>query len=196
MDRRGKARKRVSIRFNRRDRAYHYHKSPYGRAIAINNSSGTSPRWKNPSNTVSNEFHSYSLRRPFPSGVRVSSPAGIWKKGGAQRRNGIRIAFRWWGILDVVQRSPNGHVEDVAANRARHGHVAESFPRDYHAGDQIWDAGAGGEERQAHHFRWNANRVAGDIRPPDHQVRVSRDPKDRADERHREELLSCNKQTG
>jgi len=88
--------------------------------------------------------------------------------------------------------SPNGHVEDVAADRTRHGHVAVSLPRYDHARDEVRYAGAGCEERQAHHFRWYGHRVTGDVGPPDHQVRVRRDPEDRADERYREELLSWN----
>lgn len=86
--------------------------------------------------------------------------------------------------------SPNGHVEDVAANGTRHGHIAVSLPRHDYARDKVRYAGAGCEERQAHHFRRYGYCVAGDIRPPNHQVRVRRDPEDRADESYREKLLS------
>lgn len=85
--------------------------------------------------------------------------------------------------------SPNGHVEDIAADGARHGHVAVSLSRHDDARDEVRYAGAGCEERQAHHLRRYGHRVAGDVRPPDHQVRVRRDPEDRADERYGEELL-------
>lgn len=88
--------------------------------------------------------------------------------------------------------SPNGHVEDIAADGARHGHVAVSLSRHDDARDEVRYAGTGCEERQAHHFRRYGHRVAGDVRPPDHQVRVRRDPEDRADERHGEELLPWN----
>ncbi|KAL0132647.1 hypothetical protein PUN28_000419 [Cardiocondyla obscurior] len=86
--------------------------------------------------------------------------------------------------------SPNGHVEDVTADGTRHGHVAVSLSRNDDACDKVRYAGASCEERQAHHFRRYGHCVAGDIRPPDHQVRVRRDPEDRADERYREELFS------
>lgn len=85
--------------------------------------------------------------------------------------------------------SPNGHVEDVTADGTRHGHVAVSLSRHDDARDKVRYAGASCEERQAHHFRRYGHCVTGDIRPPDHQVRVRRDPEDRADERYREELL-------
>lgn len=85
--------------------------------------------------------------------------------------------------------SPNGHVEDVTADGTRHGHVAVSLSRHDDACDEVRYAGASCEKRQAHHFRRYGHCVAGDIRPPDHQVRVRRDPEDRADERYRKELL-------
>lgn len=85
--------------------------------------------------------------------------------------------------------SPNGHVEDVAADRTRHGHIAVSLPRHNYTRDEVRYAGAGREKRQAHHFRRYGYCVAGDIRPPDHQVRIRRDPEDRADECYREKLL-------
>lgn len=85
--------------------------------------------------------------------------------------------------------SPNGHVEDVTADGTRHGHVAVSLSRHDDACDEVRYAGASCEERQAHHFRRYGHCVAGDVRPPDHQVRVRRDPEDRADERYREQLL-------
>lgn len=84
---------------------------------------------------------------------------------------------------------PNGHVKNITTNGARHGHVAESFSRDNHAADQVWNTGAGGKQCQPHHFRWYANSVTGHVRPPDHQVRVCRDPEDRSKERHHEQLL-------
>ena len=48
------------------------------------------------------------------------------------------------------ESQPDAHVEDVAADAARHGHVAESFPGYNHWGDEIGNRGAGSEEGQAH----------------------------------------------
>lgn len=85
--------------------------------------------------------------------------------------------------------SPNGHIEDVTADGTRDGHIAESLSRHDDTGDEIRYTGAGREECQAHHFGRYGHCIAGDIRPPNHQVRVSRDPDDRANERYHEEFF-------
>lgn len=53
--------------------------------------------------------------------------------------------------------SPYSDVEDVAAHRAGHGHVSQTFPGHDHAGDQVGDGRPRREDGQAHDFLWDAH---------------------------------------
>ena len=89
--------------------------------------------------------------------------------------------------------SPDSHIEDVAAHRRRDGHVPEPLPGHDDAGDEVRDGGAGCQEGEAHHLGRDADGVAGDGCPPDHQVGEGGYPQYAAQECYREKLASWNK---
>lgn len=85
---------------------------------------------------------------------------------------------------------PNSDVEDVATDRTRYCHITETLSCDDDACDEVGNTGTGSQERQAHHFRWYTSGITNNVRPPDHQVRVSSNPYDRPNKRYREEFFS------
>ena len=54
--------------------------------------------------------------------------------------------------LQLVRAIPDRDVEDVAADRTGHGHVAVSFLGDNHARNQVRYASSRRQERQSHYL--------------------------------------------
>ena len=55
---------------------------------------------------------------------------------------------------------PYGDVEDVAADRAGHGHVAQALPGHDDAGDEVGDGRPRGQDGQPHDLLRDAHRLA------------------------------------
>jgi len=97
-------------------------------------------------------------------------------------------------IENAVQKpghwQPNGDIKYVASDRGGDRHVPEALPCYDDGGDEVGDGGARRQEGQPHHLGRDADGLACDGGPPDHQVGVQGDPDDASEEGYGEEL-SC-----
>lgn len=61
--------------------------------------------------------------------------------------------------MDLFWRghSPDSNIKDVAAHRAGHGHVPQTFTGHNHAGDQVRDGRPGCQKGQTHDFLGDAH---------------------------------------